>query len=131
MTTNGNVSLELESEVAGLVLIHGDLPMMAEAEAAAGVWKTAAAYGFTLAASLSSVPAAVTPAVASSPQSTATVASLEETRRSVFDDAAYEAMTPEKRKEVDAIAAEMHAVTLEGKAMPAAIVDRVMQLLGA
>jgi hypothetical protein len=40
-------------------------------------------------------------------------------------------MTPDKRSEVDAVALEMHAVTLEGKAMPASIVDRVMQLLGA
>jgi hypothetical protein len=57
--------------------------------------------------------------------------SLDDTRRNIFDDATYAALSPEKRSEVDTVVAEMHAVTVSGKPMPAEIVDRVMQLMGA
>jgi hypothetical protein len=128
-SVDGVVSLVDTRALNALVATHGNIPVMEEVSPT-GIWKTAADFSGASTAPPTS-PAPPPGPSAPAPVEVVSAVSLDDTRRNIFDDATYAALSPEKRSEVDTVVAEMHAVTVSGKPMPAEIVDRVMQLMGA
>jgi hypothetical protein len=130
----GNVSEVASSAMPGLVASHGDIMTMAHDKS--GGWVTASSFGFKNAAAspvVTSPSAAPAPPAPPAPPTAPSepVASLDDTRRNIYDDATYALLDDAKKAEVDAVVVEMSSYTAAGKPMPASVVDKVMQLMGA